>query len=168
MTGRMIRRTSLFSLAAVLLLIAAVVPVRGTTYPSVDGNGNPYRPPTEPGSQFTIYVMTMGPGDAAWEKFGHNAIVVQNDLNGLTVAFNWGMFDFEQEHFYFKFVQGRMTYSMAGIEYEAMPKEYRGRLNRTVWLQELELTPRQKANLVDFLLWNEKPENRSYRYDYYK
>jgi hypothetical protein len=37
-----------------------------------------------------------------------------------------------------------------------------------VWVQELDLTPAERAALRDFLEWNERPENRFYRYDYYR
>jgi hypothetical protein len=37
-----------------------------------------------------------------------------------------------------------------------------------VWLQELNLSPQQRLALRDFLEWNERPENRYYRYDYYR
>jgi hypothetical protein len=37
-----------------------------------------------------------------------------------------------------------------------------------VWVQELNLTPAERAALRDFLEWNERPENRFYRYDYYR
>jgi hypothetical protein len=35
-------------------------------------------------------------------------------------------------------------------------------------MQELDLTPVQKRELRDYLEWNERPENRFYRYDYYR
>jgi len=38
--------------------------------------------------------------------------------------------------------------------------------NRTVWAQELNLTPAQRYSLAEFIYWNVRPENRYYRYDY--
>jgi hypothetical protein len=40
--------------------------------------------------------------------------------------------------------------------------------NRSIWIQELNLTPAQSAALRDFLEWNELPENRFYQYDPYR
>jgi len=40
--------------------------------------------------------------------------------------------------------------------------------NRSVWVQTLNLTPAQRADLRDFLEWNERPENKFYRYDPYR
>jgi hypothetical protein len=39
--------------------------------------------------------------------------------------------------------------------------------NRSVWLQELNLSARARLELREFLRWNERPENRFYHYDYY-
>ncbi len=113
-----------------------------------------------------VYLMTMGPGDAVWEKFGHNALWVHDPATGMDVAYNYGMFDFRQENFILRFVQGRMLYWMQGFDAGATVEHYRG-YNRDVWVQELNLTGTQKAALRDFLRANELPENRFYRYDYY-
>ena len=40
-------------------------------------------------------------------------------------------------------------------------------LNRSVWVQELDLTPAERLAVRDFIAWNARPENRYYRYDYY-
>jgi hypothetical protein len=41
----------------------------------------------------------MGPGGEVWERFGHNAIVVEDHQQGTSVAYNYGMFSFRQENF---------------------------------------------------------------------
>ncbi|MBV9773755.1 MAG: DUF4105 domain-containing protein [Gemmatimonadetes bacterium] len=121
----------------------------------------------EPGAELTVYLLTMGQGDEVWEKFGHNAIWIHDPVRGTDQAYNYGMFDFRQENFVLRFVQGRMLYWMQGIPMDwTLPVYQRG--NRSVTAQELNLTPRQRAELRDFLEWNESPENRFYRYDYYR
>jgi hypothetical protein len=60
-----------------------------------------------------------------------------------------------------------MMYSMGGYPYEQTLIEYRQR-DRAVWAQELELTNAQKIALRDFVIWNSRPENTVYRYDYYR
>jgi hypothetical protein len=40
-------------------------------------------------------------------------------------------------------------------------------LNRSVWNQELDLTPAERLAIKDFIAWNARPENLYYRYDYY-
>jgi len=123
--------------------------------------------PGEPGSELTISVMTMGPGQLVWERFGHNAIRVTDTRTGRDVTYNYGMFDFEQENFILRFIQGRMLYWMEGHPATSEIRSYR-RANRSVWLQELNLTPRQRLALRDFLEDNAREENKHYRYDYYR
>ncbi|MDP9348392.1 MAG: DUF4105 domain-containing protein, partial [Gemmatimonadota bacterium] len=120
----------------------------------------------EAGAELRVFHLTMGPGDLVWEKFGHNALWIHDPVRGTDQAYNYGLFDFQQENFLLRFVQGRMLYWMQGIPIDWTLETYR-RGNRAVWAQELNLTPRQKVALRDFLEWNERPENRFYRYDYY-
>jgi hypothetical protein len=119
-----------------------------------------------PGEELSIYVMTMGPGPEVWERFGHNAIRVRDERLGTDIAYNWGMFSFEQEGFLLRFIQGRMLYWMEGFDAQLMANAYAG-ADRSVWIQELELSPTQRADLRDFLEWNAREENRYYLYDYY-
>jgi len=125
---------------------------------------SPNRP--EPGAELTISVLTMGVGAEVWERFGHNAIVVEDRSRGTSLAYNYGMFSFRQENFLLKFVQGRMLYWMAGYPTADDVPRYIDR-RRSVWQQELNLTPAQRLALRDFLEWNAQDEHKFYRYDYY-
>src|SRR5690606_18971618 len=73
-----------------LLLLLAALPL--AAQPGPDG--------AEPGSELTVYVMTCGPGDIACERFGHNAIWIHDAADGPDVAYNYGLFDFDQENFF--------------------------------------------------------------------
>jgi hypothetical protein len=109
----------------------------------------------------------VGQGDAVWERFGHNAIWIQDAETGRGTAYNWGIFDFRQANFFSRLVKGEMLYKMAPVDPFASLEEYR-QANRRVWIQELALTPDQKLDLLTFVEWNALPENRDYRYDYYR
>jgi len=111
--------------------------------------------------------MTMGPGQAVWERFGHNAIYIHDPDQGTDEAYNYGLFDFRQENFLLRFIQGRMWYWMAGFPAEHYVRQYE-RDNRSVWIQELEMPPAARLELQRFLERNELPENRFYHYDYYR
>jgi uncharacterized protein DUF4105 len=119
-----------------------------------------------PGSDLTIYLMTMGSGDQVWERFGHNAIRIVDATRGTDSVYNWGTFDFRQPHFLQRFMTGNTLYWMQGDDIASTLATYRY-LNRSVWVQELDLTPAQRASVRDFIAWNALPENRYYRYDYY-
>jgi hypothetical protein len=111
--------------------------------------------------------MTMGPGKRVWERFGHNAIWIHDPVKGTDQAYNYGLFDFHQQNFLLRFIQGRMWYWMQGFPAQSYIEQYR-RANRSVWVQELELAPQARRELQEFLEWNERPENRFYHYDYYR
>ena len=109
----------------------------------------------------------MGPGDAVWEKFGHNAIWIRDTTGGLDVAYNWGLFDFNDADFLPRFLKGSMRYWMGGYPGRRTVEAYVAD-NRSVWAQELLMTPAEKEALLDFVRWNERPENRFYAYDYFR
>ncbi len=114
-----------------------------------------------------VLLMTMGQGDEVFEKFGHNAIVVWDDASGQPVAYNWGMFDFNQPNFLGRFLSGDTKYWMEARSLERTMRDYEA-LNRTVTVQQLQLTPAQKTRLVALLADNATEENKYYRYDYYR
>lgn len=127
----------------------------------------PAGPLSAPGSELTISVMTMGTGAEVWERFGHNAVVVEDHRQGTSTAYNYGMFSFRQENFLLRFLQGRMNYWMAGYPTaEDVPRYVAA--GRSVWQQELNLTPAQRLAFRDYLETNALPEHRFYRYDYYR
>ncbi len=115
--------------------------------------------------EFTVY--TYGPGDAVFERFGHIALSMRDMVTGEDVAFNWGMFDFNQPRFLMRFLTGDTRYWMAGFLTPQFNAVYRSD-DRTIRRQTLALTPLQRGALHDFLLWNAQEENRYYRYDYYR
>ena len=133
--------------------------------------GSPARAqgPIQPGSELTVYLATYGPGSAEWEKFGHNAIWIRdlNERGGTT--YNYGMFDFGAADFYPRFMRGHMLYKMGVWRNlaEAEAAQYVSR-DRSVWVQELALTPAQRLALRDFLERNWAQDSGAYRYDYFR
>ncbi len=118
-------------------------------------------------ARLRIDLITMGPGDAVWERFGHNALRVHDPVTGEDVTYNYGMFDFAAEDFFPRFLRGDMLYWMEGFDTRAVVYSYI-RMNRSVYAQELNLTAEQKARLVTFLEWNAREANRYYAYHYYR
>lgn len=119
-----------------------------------------------PGSELTVYLMTMGQGDMVWERYGHNAIGIRDSRAGTDVVYNWGLFSFDEPGFIWEFLSGEMMYWMGAENAATTIAQYR-MLNRTVEVQELNLSPPQRIALRDFIQFNAREENKYYRYDYF-
>jgi hypothetical protein len=143
--------------AAFLILLAAAAPAAARQEPDVPA----------PGADLTVYHATFGPGEAVWEKFGHNAIWIHDAATGSTISYNYGIFDFSQQDFIPRLLKGSMLYSMGVRSAEDEVASY-SFYNRSIWLQRLNLTPAQSHALREFLDWNWLPENRDYLYDYFR
>ncbi len=118
------------------------------------------------GQSVSVAVYTYGPGDEVFERFGHIALAVTDANTGEDIAFNWGMFDFEQPNFLGRFLTGDTRYWMAGYRTFEFNTAYQAQ-NRTIRKQVLNLSPMQRGALYDFVAWNAREENKYYRYDYY-
>ena len=113
-----------------------------------------------------VWLVTYGPGEVYWQRFGHNAIWIRAPELGLDHTFKFGFFDFEQEDFFLRFLQGRMLYFSAA---QPSRDEFASYIdeNRGIRAQKLDLDPQQKQALIAYLLSEVRPENRDYLYDYY-
>ena len=123
----------------------------------------------EIGSRMRVYLMTAAPGTEIWEKFGHDALWFQDTVSGRSISYNYGIFDDNDPKFIVNFLRGRMEYSMGDYPWDTAydMARYAG-ADRTMYVQELNLTPRQRVELQYFLDWNDDPEHTKYRYDYFR
>jgi len=122
--------------------------------------------PPQPAPAPRIGLVTMGPGEIFWERFGHNAIVVDEPLKGEAIAYNFGYFDLAEDGFIGRFVRGEMEYMLVALPLEQDMRYYR-EVGRGATLQWLDLDPAQARQLAADLAENARPENARYRYDYY-
>ena len=113
-----------------------------------------------------IGVATMQPGEIFFERFGHNAIVVDDPALGEPVSYNFGFFDLEEPDFNKRFLLGDMHYMLAALPLSQDLAYYRD-VGRGVSIQWLDLDPAQARALADRLAVNARPENARYRYDYF-
>ncbi len=120
-----------------------------------------------PGANLRVDLYTYGPGTVYWERFGHDALVITDTASGEAYAFNYGTFDFDQRDFYLNFARGIMNYRAAAWPVADDIREYSGE-GRSITDQHLNLTPAQRAQLRDFLVWNVQPQNSGYRYRYFR
>lgn len=116
--------------------------------------------------RFTVGLVTIGPGPIYWQRFGHNAIVVEDNIEETSTLYSYGFFDFEQERFFLRFLHGEMNYEMDGLPTSYDLKRY-AEEGRSIRLQLLNLSDAQAAEAARFLEWNRDPSRRHYRYDYF-
>jgi len=119
-----------------------------------------------PGANLRVSLITYGPGETYWERFGHDAIELRDTVSGEAINFNYGVFDFNEKNFFLNFARGRMHYLMDAEPTAPEERDYVA-AGRSITRQSLALSADQAAALRDFLLWNLRPENAGYHYDYY-
>lgn len=117
------------------------------------------------GEDLRISVITFGPHEHPFFKFGHNALLVEH-ASGQGYVYNWGMFDFSSPALIPKFILGRSMYWLARTQRDPTIAAYIAD-DRTVEVQELDLTAQQRAQLFERLEDNARPQNRYYLYDYF-
>lgn len=115
----------------------------------------------------TAYVLTCGPGNDFYTTFGHTAIRICDPARGIDQVYNYGTFDFNTPHFYWKFMRGRLDYQLGRTTFEHFMAEYAAE-GRSVSQQRLCMDAREVANLYILLEQNYLPEYRCYRYDFFR
>ena len=118
-----------------------------------------------PGEYLEVSLVTYGPGSIYWERFGHDAIRLHDRVSGESVDFNYGVFDFEAGNFLWNFIRGYMSY-MIDVEHSDVAQQDYVDTGRSVLEQRLGLSVARAEQLRSFLIWNLRPENASYDYDY--
>ena len=112
-----------------------------------------------------ISLLTCTPGEEIYSHYGHTAIRVVDTEHHVDWVFNYGVFNFNTDHFYAKFVKG-YTYYLLNIEpYESFHEEFIS-VGRQIYELPLNLTDLQKQQLLEALMINYAPRNRSYLYNF--
>lgn len=114
--------------------------------------------------QATVSLITILPGEAPEELFGHSAVRVNDPANNLDISYNYGTFDFDA-FFLAKFTYGDLEYFLSQTTFESSVGHYRER-RRPMIEQVLNLSPPQRQQLFNFLRINAQEENRYYQYDF--
>jgi hypothetical protein len=154
------------SRVALLVCIATALPAQRPA-PQPAPPSTTVDPLFERGENVTISLLTMGTGPEVWELFGHDAILIHDNVTGRDTVFNWGVFNFHQPRFIQRFLKGTMLYAMGGDPLVDQLRVYQY-LNRSVFAQELDLTAAQRDSVLHQIQWYAQPENVNYRYDYYR
>jgi len=113
-----------------------------------------------------ISILTVGPGFELYSQFGHSAVAVEDPVLGISLAYNYGVFDFRTQGFYLKFLRGQLPYQLGRSSLQA---------NLSGWYQEgrwvkkqvLDLSQQEKQATLAFLEKNYLPQNREYAYKFF-
>ena len=118
------------------------------------------------GENLTIKVAVLGPGSEVYFWWGHIALIVEDSETGRSRFYDYGLFSFDNENFYYNFAYGRLLYSTG-----ASPTERNIDLaverNRSLIFYTLDLPPESRVIVRDFLENNVLPENRDYYYQHF-
>ncbi|NLJ42959.1 MAG: DUF4105 domain-containing protein [Bacteroidales bacterium] len=113
-----------------------------------------------------LYLLTCGPGTETYSIYGHSALRVVIPEKNSDMVYNWGVFDFATTNFAWKFAKGRLKYSLGVSSYDRFLKEYFLE-QRWVVSQKLNIHSNEIQKLFDLIAENLKPDNVSYKYDFF-
>lgn len=112
-------------------------------------------------------ILTCGEGNEYYLSWGHSAIRICDTVQGIDVVYNYGTFDFDTPHFYWKFACGQLDYCLSRQSFDHFMWEYIYE-GRAVWEQRLRLTHQELNNLFIMLEQNHLPEYRYYKYEFFR
>ena len=115
---------------------------------------------------YRIHVITIGPGDELFARFGHIALLVENTATGRKLAYNFGMFNFDDPDLQIKYARGFLNFWLDVVDFEYFFYHY-AQSNRDVWLQTLNLSDEKAKEVAKKLEINARPENRYYPYRHF-
>lgn len=118
-------------------------------------------------SHMRISLITCGPGsDEVWQVFGHTAVRILDSSKGTDMVYNYGTFNGFDENFEINFMRGKLLYYLSEYPFIEFLPEYQA-TGRSVIEQVLLIDGEKKQKIASFLEWNARPQNRSYKYDFF-
>jgi hypothetical protein len=120
----------------------------------------------QPMPDTTVYLITCGPGTDTYSIYGHSAIRIYIPKNKSDMVYNWGVFDFGAPNFAWNFAKGRLDYYVREEPLSQFLKDYIYE-RRYVYSQRLNINPDETKRLVSLIYENIKPENATYKYDFF-
>jgi len=115
----------------------------------------------------TLKIAVMGPGDQLYFWWGHIALIVEDSSNDTGYFFDYGIFSFDNDNFFYNFAFGRLLYS-CGVSRAERNFELYKRNNRDITVYTLNLPPEVKIKVKNFAMLNVLPENRDYYYHHFR
>lgn len=115
-----------------------------------------------------VSLLTVNDGAELYTRFGHTMLRFHDEANEIDFVVNWGEFDFSDPLFIPKFFRGNLVYKMGFAPTNNSIRYYRNVEHRGIVEDVLSLTLQQKHRLLDKIVWNMKPENLRYSYQYFR
>jgi hypothetical protein len=109
----------------------------------------------------------MGPGDELYFWWGHIALIIEDSITGRSRFYDYGIFSFQNDNFFYNFAFGRLLYSCGSSSAENSIAVYIS-TNRDVVIYNLDLPPEKRIAVRDFAEINILPENKDYYYHHFK
>jgi len=119
------------------------------------------------GENLTVKVAVLGPGDELYFWWGHIALIIEDSDTGQSRFYDYGLFSFESENFFYNFAFGRLLYSCGVSSTDRNIAVYLYN-NRSITIYTLDLLPEKRQEIRDFAELNVLPENRDYYYHHFK
>jgi hypothetical protein len=114
-----------------------------------------------------ITILTCGPAQPMYATFGHTALWVSDPVNQIDEVYNFGTFNSGTSYFYIKFLGGSLQYALSVTNFKSFLREYKYE-KRWVKGQDLLFSNEEKNTLYASLKQANLPENRYYRYGFFK
>lgn len=112
-----------------------------------------------------VSLLTCTPGEELYSTFGHSALRITDSVSNTDIVYNYGTFNFDEPGFYTKFIRGKLMYYLSTEDFESFQYSYQLD-NRGITEQLLNLTCREKNNILHLLQSNLLADNRFYKYDF--
>jgi hypothetical protein len=99
--------------------------------------------------------------------WGHIGLLIEDSSTGQSKFYDWGIFSFDTDHFFYNFAFGRLIYC-CGVSDAELNLAYMAAQNRDITLYTLNLPPKAKAELYDYAETSVLPINRNYQYHHFE
>jgi len=121
----------------------------------------------ERGDDLTIKVAVMGPGDELYFWWGHIGLVIDDARTDQSRFYDYGLFSFQNDNFFYNFAFGRLWYS-SGVSSSAGNIASYLHTNRDVVIYTLNLSPEKREEVRVYAEQSILPENRDYLYHHFR
>jgi hypothetical protein len=119
------------------------------------------------GENLTLKIAVMGPGDELYFWWGHVALIIEDSDTGTSRFFDYGLFSFDNDNFFYNFAFGRLLYCCGVSSTNRNIAIYEG-TNRDIVFYTLNISPENRIMVRNFAEINVLPENRDYYYHHFK